>query len=442
MTLRVHPDEIVRNSTSSLLGTHTSWERVRLGDVADVLNGFAFKSTLFSREDGMPLIRIRDVGSHTTQVRYAGEFDSRYLVEPGTILAGMDGDFRAARWRGEPALLNQRVCTIRVRNPHLYDEDFLLHALPGYLDAIHGATSSITVKHLSSETIKQIPLPLPPLAEQRRIAAAIEENLSRLEAACDGLTRVERLLERWRFATLATLTQHLAPRRRIGEVARVGSGATPKRDRPEYWAGGEVPWVTSGQLTRPFVTEPAALITQKALRETSCRVWPKGTLLVALYGEGKTRGHCSELMIDAATNQACAAIQIHDPDVDRAFLKLYFNATYRANRSLSAGGVQPNLSLGLIKDMTFPCPPATEQRAIVARIEEELTHAANLGVAVGKALADSAGLRRSVLARAFRGELVPQDASHEPAIVLLERITAERAARRASTRKRRARTLA
>lgn len=145
-------------------------------------------------------------------------------------------------------------------------------------------------------------------------------------------------------------------------------------------------------------------------------------------------------MIDAATNQACAAIQIHDPEVDPAFLKLYFNATYQANRSLSAGGVQPNLSLGLIKDMTFPCPPATEQRAIVARTEEELAHADHLGLAVAEALAESVGLRRSILAQAFRGELVPQDPNDEPANLLLERIAAAGAARPAPGRKGRVRT--
>jgi type I restriction enzyme S subunit len=152
MTLRVHPDEIVHDSDSRLLAIHPSWERTRLSDVAEVSNGFAFKSTYFSKSEGVPLLRIRDVGRSETEANYVGEFDARYLVEPGSIVVGMDGDFRVARWAGPVALLNQRVCKVSVRDETLYDAGFLFYALPGYLDAIHTRTSSVTVKHLSSRS--------------------------------------------------------------------------------------------------------------------------------------------------------------------------------------------------------------------------------------------------------------------------------------------------
>lgn len=400
------------------------------------------------------LTQLADIGdgawrnrSQRYMTREAADRLSCSFLRPGDVLVARMPDplGRACVFPGDPrpSVTAVDVCIVRPGSSSV-DARWLMWWLntPQIRSEVLARQAGTTRRRISRKNLAGISFPVPPLEEQRRIVAAIEEDLSRLEAAYGSLTRVQRLLERWRFATLAVLARHRAPQRRIGDVARVGSGATPKRDRPEYWTGGDVPWVTSGQLTRPFVTEPAAFITQKALRETSCRVWPMGTLLVALYGEGKTRGHCSELLIDAATNQACAAIQIHDPDVDRAFLKLYFNATYQANRSLSAGGVQPNLSLGLIKDMTFPCPPVTEQRAIVARIEEELARADHLGLAVAGALAESAGLRRSILARAFRGELVPQDPSDEPANRLLDRIAAARAARPAPGRKPRVRTLA
>lgn len=398
------------------------------------------------------LTQLADIGdgawrnrSQRYMTREAADRLSCSFLRPGDVLVARMPDplGRACVFPGDPrpSVTAVDVCIVRPGSSSV-DARWLMWWLntPQIRSEVLARQAGTTRRRISRKNLAGISFPVPPLEEQRRIVAAIEEDLSRLEAAYGSLTRVQRLLERWRFATLAVLARHRAPQRRIGDVARVGSGATPKRDRPEYWTGGDVPWVTSGQLTRPFVTEPAAFITQKALRETSCRVWPMGTLLVALYGEGKTRGHCSELLIDAATNQACAAIQIHDPDVDRAFLKLYFNATYQANRSLSAGGVQPNLSLGLIKDMTFPCPPVTEQRAIVARIEEELAHADHLGDAVAEALAESAGLRRSILARAFRGELVPQDPNDVPANLLLDRIAAARAARPTPGRKRRVRT--
>ena len=216
MTLRIHPDEIVESSTSPLLAIHPSWERARLGQVADVLNGFAFKSEFFSHDEGAPLLRIRDVGQSSTNVRYVGAHDSRYLVHAGDIVVGMDGDFRVARWKGPPALLNQRVCKITVHSPEIYDLSFLLYALPGYLDAINAHTSSITVKHLSSRTIEEIPLPLPPLNEQRLIVAAIEEPFSRLDAADELLRRATLRLKGLRRAVLSRVVS-------VGDSRSVGA---------------------------------------------------------------------------------------------------------------------------------------------------------------------------------------------------------------------------
>lgn len=427
------------------------WTRASLGELGRWVGGGTPSTSVAEYWDGdipwvspkdMKVERLADAEDHVSAA--AIEESSTNLVPDGAVLVvTRSGILRHTL----PVAVTERAVALNQDLKALVpaggvEASYVAWAIRASATAIlrECSKAGTTVSNIETSRLLAFAIPVAPLAEQRRIVRAIEEHLSRLEAACGSLTRVQRRLERWRFATLAALTQHPAPRCRIGDVARVGSGATPKRDRREYWTGGDVPWVMSGQLTRPFVTEPAALITQKALRETSCRVWPKGTLLVALYGEGKTRGHCSELLIDAATNQACAAIQIHDSDIDRDFVKLYFNASYQANRSLSAGGVQPNLSLGLIKDMTFPCPPVTEQRAIVARIEEDLAHADHLGLAVAEALAESAGLRGSILARAFRGELVPQDPNDEPANLLLDRIAAARAARPAPGRKRRVRT--
>ena len=427
MTLRVHPDEIVRTSTASLLAVHESWERVRLGDVADVLNGFAFKSQFFGSE-GVPLLRIRDVGKSDTGTMYSGEYGEAYLVLPGEIVVGMDGDFRVALWSGRPALLNQRVCKITVRDTELYEPHFLLHTLPGYLDAVNAHTSSVTVKHLSSRTVQDIPLPLPPLNEQRRIVAVIEEHLSRLDAADASLAVTLTRLGAMRAFVLASAFDIDAPVKEIGSIAHVGSGATPKRGRPEYWDGGTIPWVTSGQLNGEYVREPAAFITEQALRETNVKLWPAGTLLVALYGEGQTRGRCAELTFEATTNQACAAVVLDDGVVDRSYVRRYFDAKYVENRRLASGGVQPNLSLGLVRTRKIPLPPLDEQRRIVQEVEERLSRIDAMRAAIERAQRRSAALRRAVLERAFRGELVPQDPADEPAEALLARIRAEREA--------------
>ena len=121
MTLRLPPENIVAQSTSPLLTIADWWERCRLGDVAAIANGAAFKSARFNTVgDGLPLIRIRDVGQPKASTYYSGDYEDRHLVEPGDLLIGMDGDFRIARWIGEQALLNQRVCRLRIWDDDLY----------------------------------------------------------------------------------------------------------------------------------------------------------------------------------------------------------------------------------------------------------------------------------------------------------------------------------
>jgi type I restriction enzyme S subunit len=147
---------------------------LKLGDAVDILSGFAFPSELFNDATGMPVVRIRDVVRGFSNTRYSGEVDERFVVNNGDILIGMDGNFNVARWNGGPALLNQRVCKIEART-NILDSGFLLHLLPKELKKIEDATAFVTVKHLSVKSIRDIGITLPPLHEQRRIAAILDQ---------------------------------------------------------------------------------------------------------------------------------------------------------------------------------------------------------------------------------------------------------------------------
>jgi type I restriction enzyme, S subunit len=201
MAFTVSVEELITRSNNPLLGVRPHWTRVRVRDVGVVLNGAPFKSEQFSRDSGMPLIRIRDVCRSSTDTKYLGDYDDRYVIRAGDLLVGMDGEFNCARWRGEPGLLNQRVCRVSV-DPILYEPRFLDCVLPAYLRAINEATSSVTVKHLSSRTIEDIPLPLPPLAEQRLLADEIEKQFSRLDEAVANLRRVKARLYGYKQSVL------------------------------------------------------------------------------------------------------------------------------------------------------------------------------------------------------------------------------------------------
>lgn len=154
-----------------------SGSRVRLGDVCKVLNGFAFKSELFNNDqNGLPLIRIRDVNSGISGTYYSGDFDPNFLVDNGDLLIGMDGEFNAIRWRGGQALLNQRVCRLQEFSESV-SIDYISHIVKAALKTIERNTAASTVKHLSSKQIANIELRLPTLDKQREVA----QFLSRLD---------------------------------------------------------------------------------------------------------------------------------------------------------------------------------------------------------------------------------------------------------------------
>lgn len=161
---------------------------------------------------------------------------------------------------------------------------------------------------------------------------------------------------------------------RLGVFSIVGTGSTPARDNEAYYSPPEINWVTSGETSSEFITETKEKISKLAVKETNVSVYPVGTLIVAMYGQGKTRGQVTELMIEAGTNQACAAIVlVENSETHRKYIKLFFEKAYEELRSHAAGGAQPNLNVGKISKTVIPIPPLAEQQRIVAKIEELMT---------------------------------------------------------------------
>lgn len=157
-------------------------------------------------------------------------------------------------------------------------------------------------------------------------------------------------------------------------IAVVGTGATPARDNNAYYNPPEFSWVTSGETSQQFVSETREKISAKAVAETNVTIYPPGTLIVAMYGQGRTRGQITELLIPAGTNQACAAIQlIEQASAHRSYIKLFFQKAYEDIRSLAEGGAQPNLNVGKISETVLPLPPLSEQHRIVAKVDELMT---------------------------------------------------------------------
>lgn len=147
----------------------------------------------------------------------------------------------------------------------------------------------------------------------------------------------------------------------IKDIASISSGSTPNRNNSEYW-NGNIAWVTTGELSSGHVNHTSELITVKAVKETKMRIYPQGTLLMAMYGQGKTRGTVAILEIDAAVNQACAAITVKDGKSKFLFYQL--KNSYQDIRKLSNTGNQENLNADIIKTYQVPWAPDEEQERI------------------------------------------------------------------------------
>lgn len=156
---------------------------------------------------------------------------------------------------------------------------------------------------------------------------------------------------------------------RLDHITYISTGSTPSTSTKEYYIGGNIPWVTSSLTSQKLICNVDTKITEKAVEDCSLKTYPEGTLLVALYGQGKTRGQVSELGIPATINQACSAIVFwknNEPVKD--YLKLVLTGNYEKIRSISAGGAQPNLNGDKIKRMLIPLPRSRSNIALLRRL--------------------------------------------------------------------------
>ncbi|KAA8734486.1 restriction endonuclease subunit S [Acinetobacter qingfengensis] len=157
----------------------------------------------------------------------------------------------------------------------------------------------------------------------------------------------------------------------LNNIAYVGTGATPSRSNPEYWNPKDLNWLSSGETANDFVEKTNEMVSELALKETNLTIYPVGSLIVAMYGQGKTRGQVTELNIPAATNQACAGIiPVLEALENRRYIKLFFQKIYDEIREIAEGGAQPNLNLNKIQQTKIPLPPINEQKRIVSKVNQ------------------------------------------------------------------------
>lgn len=349
---------------------------------------------------------------------------------------------------GIDAATNQ-ACAVGTPNSLVINTDYLYYYLYSQKSAFISAGQGGAQPNISQSVVKSWSIPLAPTNEQRRIADKLDTILTRVDVLNDRLARITPLLKRFRQSVLAAATSgrltedwrliHASAeweRAEIKDLAHVGTGSTPLRSNPAFFTSSGTPWITSSATGEEIVKKADEYVTAAAITAHRLKIYPVGTLLVAMYGEGKTRGQVTELGISAAINQACAAVVVDEAKISKRFVKFALQANYLEMRILAEGGNQPNLNLSKVKSFPISVPTQEEQTEIVRRVEILFAYADRLEARLQTARTAADRLTPALLAKAFRGELVPQDPNDEPASELLRRLREARAAAPASKPKR------
>ncbi|MEI6277951.1 MAG: restriction endonuclease subunit S [Verrucomicrobiae bacterium] len=280
----------------------------------------------------------------------------------------------------------------------------LLFRTPTYQSEVNNASRGIVSdrNRLYWPDFKQLFSPLPPPEEQSAIVRFLDYANGRLERAIRSKRKVIALLHEQKQAIIhRAVTCGLDPTVplkpsgipwlgdipkhwelwRISRFARIGNGSTPSRGKPTYWSGGTYPWLNSSQVNRGFINSADQFVTQTALRECHLPKVPTGSVLVAITGQGKTRGMSAVLGMEATINQHIAFITPRVPVASAEFIHLALSAAYLQFRASSedSGSTKGAITCEDLKRFKIAIPPTPEQEALVSHIQTE-THTLNIAI--------------------------------------------------------------
>ena len=367
------------------------WNIMRGKFIVKVLPGYAFDSKKFTSDEGISLIRIRDINNTSTEMNYYGSFNEEYIVNTGDVLVGMDGDFNVAKWKGERALLNQRVCKIVGTNIML--SSYMYYLLSRPLKLINDVCYATTVKHLSTSDIENSLFPVPTIQEQHAIVAYLNEKCNKIDGAIDVQKKKIDLLNELKQTIITNaVTKGLNPNAPmkdsgvewIGQVPEhwevmktslaflgIGSGTTPSTSNKEYYTEEDgLYWLQTGDLNDGEITDTSKKITSLAADECNLKFYPTDSVVIAMYGA--TIGKVGLLKISTSTNQACCVLPKSKCCIPAFAFYLFIGAKKQLLIDAMGGG-QPNISQDIIKKLKVSIPPISEQRIIVDHIADEVS---------------------------------------------------------------------
>ena len=328
-----------------------------------------------------------------------------FAVQPYDIIvscAGTIGETYVLPAGMQEGIINQALMLIRLFSKEI-ERFYLLYFDFILKDEAYRNSKGTAIKNIPPfDVLKNFFIPIPPIGEQKRILDEVDRLMSFVSTIETGTKNLHTAIKQAKFKILelaihgklvsqdpndepaSELLKRINPKAEIitdnghyqklpegwcltilGSIGTWQSGATPSRLQKDYY-GGNIPWLKTGDLNDGIITDIPEFITEKALEETSVKLNPKDSILIAMYGA--TIGKIGILSFPATTNQACCACL--DYKIDKMYI-FYFLLSNRINFiSMGGGGAQPNISKEKIVNTTFPLPPFAEQKRIVSKIEE------------------------------------------------------------------------
>lgn len=265
--------------------------------------------------------------------------------------------------------------------------------MQGFIDTVDASTYGAKMPRAAWEFISQQQLPRPPADEQQAIVGYLDTEIARIDELMREKDELIGLLREWRRTVIADFTEGVSQPGgkkptgnvhlpqipadwtmvRLGKYARIGNGSTPLKDNSEYWGGGTFPWLNSAVVNQDEVREGSEYVTEEALRACHLPIVEPGSLLVALTGQGKTRGQVAILRIQATINQHLAYLDLDSEHFDEEYLFWTLTGMYAALRMVSdgQGGTKGALTCEDLSRFEVPKPLLSEQKKIASRLSAE-----------------------------------------------------------------------
>jgi type I restriction enzyme S subunit len=265
--------------------------------------------------------------------------------------------------------LQRSVAVIKPKSD-LVDSRFLMYQLQSMRTHLEHEARGVAQKGIYLKQVENLQIKVPSLDEQLRVVKKLDKVSVLIALRKEQLAKLDQLIKS-RFIELfgGISDSKQYPYKAVKDLTDVISGGTPSRDVNEYWEGGTIPWVKTTELQNNIITEIDEHITEAGLDNSSAKLVPAGTVLIAMYGQGKTRGMTGYLGVEACTNQACACILPSDR-INQKFLWQFFVLSYDNLRDMAKGGNQPNLNGNIIKNYPVLYPPMELQEQFATFVEQ------------------------------------------------------------------------